>query len=104
MGQMRAGFAEFHTAQPDISDQEIAADQRIEPNAARDQISTADREILRSCIRAQKSLDLFGFDQGQILPGFIVAAKVTIPFDAQTGNHDHLFAFDWRHPLRRADE
>ena len=92
------------TAQSDAADHELAPDQLIEPNTARNEVAFGNREIVQASLLPDKRFDLFRFNQRQILTRLVAAAEISFTFDARSGNHDDLLAFDLRLIVRFPNE
>ena len=86
-GHAKTGLAELDSPELHFSHQKLDTNEIIEANTARKDVAMGDGKIFCTALLMEKGLDLFDFDQGEVLTWLIVKTKVPIAFDARTGDY-----------------
>ncbi len=100
VAEAQAGLAKLDPSQPDVADHEFPIDELAQANAPGDEIAAGQRKVVGKPMFTDEGLDLFGFDERDVLTRLVMAAKVSVAFDSCFGDDNDLLALGL-HSCRR---
>lgn len=75
----------------DRTDQKLASDKFVQPDAASNDVAAGSRQIARRIILGEEGFNGLGLNECDILAGFVMLVEVTVAFDSGTGNDLYSF-------------
>ena len=94
--QAQARLTQLDSLDSDFPYPEFDSNEIVEANTSREDVSMGDGKNLLPALLTEEGLDLFDFDQRQVLTRLIVTTKVPIAFDSGTGNDADELSLDLR--------